>query len=187
MPAGKPLAGMVHHKMHDVSGPRSAPRRTRTSRARAVRQHGRDAEPGGDARAGARVSGRASTRPFRRSCLKAAETRLGGRQSQSRSSPAEEINGGGAYGDSKVDDEFYWAAAELFVTTGKPEYKRNVADVAAAQAVPDGCRRGGGVRRHELASTDALGAISLATVPSGRRGGMQALRASASSRPRTST
>lgn len=30
--------------------------------------------------------------------------------------------GGGAYGDSSLDDEFYWAATELFVTTGASEY-----------------------------------------------------------------
>lgn len=30
--------------------------------------------------------------------------------------------GSGPYDDTKVDDEFYWAAAELFTTTGKAEY-----------------------------------------------------------------
>ncbi|WP_374948159.1 glycoside hydrolase family 9 protein, partial [Mucilaginibacter sp.] len=28
----------------------------------------------------------------------------------------------GAYGDRGVNDEFFWAAAELYATTGKPEY-----------------------------------------------------------------
>ena len=32
--------------------------------------------------------------------------------------------GGGAYDDTKVTDEFSWAAAELFATTGKASYKR---------------------------------------------------------------
>lgn len=31
--------------------------------------------------------------------------------------------GSGPYNDSKVEDEFYWAAVELYLTTGKPEYK----------------------------------------------------------------
>lgn len=31
----------------------------------------------------------------------------------------------GAYGDGNVSDEFTWAAAELFITTGKEEYFRN--------------------------------------------------------------
>ncbi|MCP4535964.1 MAG: hypothetical protein GY832_02360 [Chloroflexi bacterium] len=30
--------------------------------------------------------------------------------------------GGGDYGDTRVTDEFYWAAAELFITTGEQEY-----------------------------------------------------------------
>lgn len=32
--------------------------------------------------------------------------------------------GGGAYDDTKVTDEFSWAAAELFATTGRASYKR---------------------------------------------------------------
>ena len=35
-----------------------------------------------------------------------------------------EIDGGGAYGDGKVDDDFYWAAAELYVSTAKAEYRQ---------------------------------------------------------------
>jgi len=30
-----------------------------------------------------------------------------------------DTNGGGPYDDDKLDDEFYWAAAELFITTGE--------------------------------------------------------------------
>ena len=32
--------------------------------------------------------------------------------------------GSGGYGDDELSDEFYWAAAELFVTTSGPEYRR---------------------------------------------------------------
>lgn len=34
--------------------------------------------------------------------------------------------GGGAYNDTKVTDEFSWAAAELFATTGKHAYKKAI-------------------------------------------------------------
>ncbi|MEU4393260.1 glycoside hydrolase family 9 protein [Kribbella sp. NPDC023855] len=34
--------------------------------------------------------------------------------------------GGGAYEDAKVTDEFSWAAAELFATTGKQSYKKAI-------------------------------------------------------------
>ncbi|MGH8193763.1 MAG: glycoside hydrolase family 9 protein [Woeseiaceae bacterium] len=33
-----------------------------------------------------------------------------------------DFSGSGVYGDSNLSDEFFWAAAELFVTTGDPEY-----------------------------------------------------------------
>lgn len=32
------------------------------------------------------------------------------------------VNGGGPYNDDHVDDEFYWAATELFLTTGESRY-----------------------------------------------------------------
>lgn len=36
--------------------------------------------------------------------------------------PLDESIGGGAYGDTDVSDEFYWAASELFITTGDKSY-----------------------------------------------------------------
>ena len=36
--------------------------------------------------------------------------------------PLDESQGGGAYGDDDVKDEFYWAAMELYITTGSEEY-----------------------------------------------------------------
>ena len=41
-------------------------------------------------------------------------------------------DGGGAYDDSVVTDEFYWAAAELFLTTGEDEFEQFVLDQPAA-------------------------------------------------------
>jgi endoglucanase len=31
-------------------------------------------------------------------------------------------HGGGPYDDDQIDDEFYWAASELYLTTGEPDY-----------------------------------------------------------------
>ncbi|MCR4791280.1 MAG: glycoside hydrolase family 9 protein [Lachnospiraceae bacterium] len=36
--------------------------------------------------------------------------------------PMEDTPGGGAYGDDNAEDEFYWAACELFITTGEDRY-----------------------------------------------------------------
>jgi endoglucanase len=40
--------------------------------------------------------------------------------------------GGGAYDDTKVSDEFSWAAAELFATTGKASYRRAITTTLTA-------------------------------------------------------
>ena len=73
-------------------------------------------------------------------------------------------NGGGAYVDSNVSDEFYWAAAELYITTGEAKYEQAVVaspgnDVSTDATVafgPSGFNWGG---------TTALGRLDLATVP----------------------
>jgi len=37
-----------------------------------------------------------------------------------------DFTGSGSYGDDDVSDEFFWAAAELFVTTGEPGYRADL-------------------------------------------------------------
>ena len=37
--------------------------------------------------------------------------------------PLAQNKGGGPYGDTEVKDEFYWAECELYITSGKKEYK----------------------------------------------------------------
>ncbi|WP_421733282.1 glycoside hydrolase family 9 protein [Cellulomonas sp.] len=68
-------------------------------------------------------------------------------------------DGGGAYDDRDVTDEFYWAAAELFLTTGEDAFEQYV--LASPQHTadvftPDGFFWGG---------VAALGRLDLATVP----------------------
>ncbi|MDQ4087304.1 MAG: glycoside hydrolase family 9 protein, partial [Pseudomonadota bacterium] len=66
------------------------------------------------------------------------------------------FDGSGGYGDTGFDDEFYWAAAELFATTGRDFY---------AQAVRSSPHFTGPVAVHAWPRTSALGTISLALVP----------------------
>jgi len=40
--------------------------------------------------------------------------------------PIEDGKGGGAYGDYEVRDDFYWAACELYATTGEAAYKTDL-------------------------------------------------------------
>lgn len=69
-----------------------------------------------------------------------------------------DFTGSGGYGDSNVSDEFYWAAAELFATTGKPEYER------ALRASPHFASRS--ASDISWPSVATLGTITLATLPS---------------------
>ncbi|HEX2138303.1 MAG TPA: glycoside hydrolase family 9 protein, partial [Woeseiaceae bacterium] len=68
-----------------------------------------------------------------------------------------EFSGSGMYEDSDLTDEFFWAAAELFVTTGDPEYYAALRGSGHFQA---GMRHAPAWPR-----VAALGTISLALVP----------------------
>ncbi|MFS0703509.1 glycoside hydrolase family 9 protein [Cellulomonas sp. 179-A 9B4 NHS] len=70
-------------------------------------------------------------------------------------------DGGGPYDDRDVSDEFYWAAAELFTTTGEDAF---AADVAASPHHTGDVFGPGGF---SWGSTAALGRLTLATVPNG--------------------
>ena len=59
---------------------------------------------------------------------------------------------GGAYGDNDVSDEFYWAAAELFITTGNARYAERLQPSTSVDSF-------------YWAETELPGVLSLATVP----------------------
>lgn len=69
--------------------------------------------------------------------------------------------GGGNYDDTEIQDEFYWAACELFATTGEAEYEQFVRSSTYFTSFP-------GLHENKPASmswadTAALGSITLAT------------------------
>ncbi|MEO3857194.1 glycoside hydrolase family 9 protein [Acrocarpospora sp. B8E8] len=80
-------------------------------------------------------------------------------------------NGGGAYNDDTVTDEFYWAAAELYISTGEKEYKDYI--LASPLHSADVWRE----RGFDWAATAQLGRLDLATVPNALPG-RAAVRAS---------
>ncbi|MFC0106033.1 glycoside hydrolase family 9 protein [Kibdelosporangium aridum] len=69
--------------------------------------------------------------------------------------------GGGAYSDTKLTDEFYWAAAEMYATTGEASYRADVtgSSLYKGQSIDD--------RGYDWGSTGPLGDITLALVPTG--------------------
>jgi endoglucanase len=133
VPAGQPLAGMVHHKIHDEKWtglplrPADDPQKrylyppstaatlnlaavgARCARVYAVWDH--------------QLAGR---------CLVAAKKAWKAAQQHPAIYAPAGGEGGGAYDDTKVTDEFSWAAAELFATTGDPAYKKRITTMLSA-------------------------------------------------------
>jgi endoglucanase len=134
VPQGQPMAGMVHHKMHDLAWapiPMIPPSQVDNNSDFAEVGVGRYLYPpstaatlnlAATAAQCARVWQWADP-AFSVRCLTAAETAwkaaLAHPDIFAGNTPG---NGGGNYDDNNVADEFYWAAAELFISTGKEEY-----------------------------------------------------------------
>ena len=149
VPEGQPKAGMVHHKLHDESWaglPMVPPTEVDNDNAHALPGQGRYVFPPSTA-ATLNLAATAAQcariwndidQPFAERCLAAAETAwqaaLENPGIYAGNTPGA---GGGNYDDENVGDEFYWAASELFITTGKEEYKDYLLsskDFAAADA-----------------------------------------------------
>lgn len=149
VPEGQPKAGMAHHKLHDESWagmPVVPPTEVNNDNEHALPGQGRYLFPPSTA-ATLNLAATAAQcariwkdldQPFADRCLAAAETAwkaaLENPGIYAGNTPGV---GGGNYQDENLSDEFYWASAELFITTGKEEYKEyllNSTDFAAADA-----------------------------------------------------
>ncbi|MET9256270.1 glycoside hydrolase family 9 protein [Streptomyces sp. NPDC003717] len=173
VPDGKPLAGMAHHKVHDEQWtglpllPSADPQR-------------RELHPPSTAAtlnlAATAAQAARLYRPYDRAFAARALTAARKAWAAALAHPdllASESDGigGGAYADAKVDDEFYWAAAELYLTTGEQAFEtfvRNSPVHTADIFGPTG---------FDWARTAAAGRLDLATVPS-RLPGRDAVRRS---------
>ncbi|WP_051325438.1 glycoside hydrolase family 9 protein [Glycomyces tenuis] len=128
VPEGEPLAGMAHHKVHDMAWtglpmpPHEDPETRRLSPpsvtatlnlAAAAAQASRLWEDHDPAFA-------AEALDVARTAYAAAEA------NPDRYPDPNDGTGGGSYADSDATDEFYWAAAELFTTTGESQYRSDL-------------------------------------------------------------
>jgi len=164
VPAGQPHAGMAHQRIHGEkwSDLPTMPDQDRIKRFVHPVSTAATYDLAAAAAQGARVWQKLDP-AFAARCLTAAETAF----AAAKASPiiyAEPIGqGGGAYGDGNLTDELYWAAAELFVTTGKPLYRDELtrSPLHRAQSIE---ATGGTLGWDHVA---ALGKISLAEVPNG--------------------
>ncbi|WP_199434688.1 glycoside hydrolase family 9 protein [Qaidamihabitans albus] len=162
VPTGQELAGMAHHKVHDENWtglpllPHEDPERRELHPASTAATLNLAAVGAQCARLFARYDA-----DFAARCLRAAETAWGAAKAHpARYADPDDGVGGGAYSDTDVTDEFYWAAAELYLTTGSGEYWTEVSSSEHHDA--DVFTDGG----FGWASVAALGMLNLATVPS---------------------
>src|SRR5690606_38471888 len=127
----KPKAGMVHHKIHDTawSALGIAPHDAEQEMKRNLRPVTTAATPNLAATAAqaARIFQKYDP-AFAARCKKAAETAYAAAKQNPKvyADPRDSQNGGGPYDDNDVTDEFYWAAAELYITTKNADYKRDL-------------------------------------------------------------
>ena len=163
VPEGEQYAGMVHHKVHDF-GWTSLPLMPadddylrylhRPSTAATLNLAATAAQ-------GARLFKKFDG-AYADSLLTAAETAWdAAMETPDLYAPAEDgTAGGGPYDDIYVNDEFYWAAAELYLTTGESEYEEYL--LASSLHRVNVFSEAG----FDWGHTAALGRLDLATVDS---------------------
>lgn len=95
--------------------------------------------------------------PFAARCLSAAQRAWRAARRNPQVLATNSFTGSGGYGDREVSDEFYWAAAELLITTGEEEYGEFLR--ASRHFWED-------LHEPSWPGTASLGTLSLATRPS---------------------
>ncbi len=124
VPAGQPMAGMVHQKVHGDKWSNIPTSPAHDDIKRYLRPVSTAATLNlAAAAAQAARLWRKLDPAFSARCLTAAEAAFAAAKRNPAVRAEHDTPGGGAYGDGELEDEFYWAAAELFITTGKPEYR----------------------------------------------------------------
>ncbi|MEV6880340.1 glycoside hydrolase family 9 protein [Amycolatopsis sp. NPDC051128] len=161
VPDGKPNAGMVHHKIHDAQWTALPTRPEQDSQPRRLSPPSTAATLNMAAVAAqASRLWRTIDPAYSAKLLAAAEKAYAAAKANpSMLADPDDGTGGGTYSDNTVTDEFYWAAAELYATTGKSPYR---GDVTGSSLY-----RGVSFTTHgfDWGSTGALGDITLALVP----------------------
>lgn len=162
VPAGDPLAGMVHHKIHDYGWtglpllPVNDPQTRYLHRPSMAATLNLSATAAQGARLFAPYD-----KAYADTLLKAARSTWAAALAHPDlyAPAADGNNGGGAYNDSDVSDEFYWAAVELYLTTGEKQFKDYIlaSPVNTADSFP--------TSGFSWGSLDAIAKMDLATVP----------------------
>jgi endoglucanase len=184
VPNDQPNPGMVHHKIHDKAwtGLGLAPHEDEMPRFLYPTSTAATLNLAAVAAQAGRIWKSVDAKLAKR-CVEAAEKAWAAAVKNPAVFAAPGGEGGGPYDDQHLDDEFYWAAAELFITTKRPEYQKFLASSPLHLKVPS--RMDDGVPSSMTwQAVGALGTISLAVVPSAlpaaeRKAARQAVMAAA--------
>ncbi|MER6136479.1 glycoside hydrolase family 9 protein [Streptomyces sp. NPDC001815] len=161
VPDGKPYAGMAFHKIHDAAWTGIPTRPELDAQPRELHRPSTAATLNLAATAAqcARVFAPYDS-TYAKRCLGVARTAWAAAQANPAVyAPESDSTGGGPYNDTQVTDDFYWAAAELYVATGERAYRDAVTSspwhTSSGALTPTG---------FNWADTAALGRLTLATV-----------------------
>ncbi len=165
VPDGEALAGMAHHKMHDEvwTGLPLDPALSNEVRYLVPPTTAATLNLAATAAQCARIWASIDA-AFSADCWTAAEKAWNAAQANPNVALTTNYPGGGAYGDNNVSDEFYWAAAELYLTADA------LGDSSASSYQSEMNSYGGsivpstGSNSMAWPSTAALGSISRAIV-----------------------
>ncbi|MEU3512973.1 glycoside hydrolase family 9 protein [Streptomyces longwoodensis] len=162
VPAGQPLAGMAHHKVHDAqwTGLPLLPSQDPQKRELHPPTTAATLNLAATAAQAARLY-RPYDKAFAARALTAARTAWQAALAHpDLLADPNDGTGGGAYDDDDVTDEFYWAAAELYLTTGERQFADHVLASPAHTADVFG------PTGFDWGRTAAAGRLDLALVPS---------------------
>ncbi len=153
--------GMVHHKVHDAhwTGLPMAPHDDSQMRYLYPPSTAATLNLAATAAQCSRIW-RGIDEAFADRCLVAAERAWQAALAYPNEIASDHFDGGGGYGDSNLNDEWYWAAAELYVTTGSATYRDAIADSQYYLKLDVG-----GGSAMNWGSVASLGTLSLALVP----------------------
>jgi endoglucanase len=163
VPAGEELAGMAHHKIHDRNWtgipmqPEDDPELRELHPPSTAATLNLAATTAQCARLYANYDA-----AFAAQCLASARRAWAAAQAHPDVyASGSDGNGGGAYSDDDVSDEFYWAAAQLYLTTGEAAFRD------ALEASPHHTGDVFTTTGFNWPATAALGRLDLATIPNG--------------------
>ncbi|WP_037671363.1 glycoside hydrolase family 9 protein [Streptomyces griseus] len=166
VPAGKPLAGMAHHKIHDESWTGLPLLPSDDPQKRELHPPSTQAtlNLAATAAQAARLY-RPYDKAFAARALTAARTAWAAALAHpTLYADPNDGTGGGAYSDTDATDEFYWAAAELYLSTGEKQFADHVLNSPVHTADIFG------PAGFDWGRTAAAGRLDLATVPNGLPG-----------------